>query len=114
VQKNLWATQKHIEEILDEAYQTSSEIFLIFAASNSGEFYGYAKWVVSSSLDYTMSKPFKVKWICTERLPFNRVNHLRNAWNDDRPVRVSNDGMELEPAVGALLLKEWVKERKRR
>ncbi|KAJ3825375.1 YT521-B-like domain-containing protein [Lentinula raphanica] len=43
VQKGLWATQKHNEGILDQAYRTSNEVFLIFGVNKSGEFYGYAK-----------------------------------------------------------------------
>jgi YT521-B-like domain/RNA recognition motif. (a.k.a. RRM, RBD, or RNP domain) len=43
VEKGLWATQKHNEGILDQAYRTSQEVFLIFSVNKSGEFYGYAR-----------------------------------------------------------------------
>ncbi|KAF9066457.1 hypothetical protein BDP27DRAFT_1012890 [Rhodocollybia butyracea] len=43
VEKNLWATQKHNEGILDQSYRTSNEVYLIFSVNKSGEFYGYAK-----------------------------------------------------------------------
>ncbi|KAF5380657.1 hypothetical protein D9757_007006 [Collybiopsis confluens] len=43
VQKSLWATQKHNEGILDQAYRTSKEVYLIFGVNKSGEFYGYAR-----------------------------------------------------------------------
>ncbi|KAF9261577.1 hypothetical protein L218DRAFT_1001634 [Marasmius fiardii PR-910] len=43
VEKGLWATQKHNEGILDQAYRTSSEVYLIFGVNKSGEFYGYAR-----------------------------------------------------------------------
>ncbi|KAK7441830.1 hypothetical protein VKT23_016491 [Stygiomarasmius scandens] len=43
VQKGLWATQKHNEGILDQAFRTSKEVYLIFGVNKSGEFYGYAK-----------------------------------------------------------------------
>ena len=43
VQKNMWATQRHNEEILDQAYRTSKDVFLIFGVNKSGEFYGYAR-----------------------------------------------------------------------
>ena len=42
VQKNIWATQHHNKEILDQAYRTSKDVFLIFSVNKSGEFYGYA------------------------------------------------------------------------
>jgi hypothetical protein len=52
-------------------------------------------------------KPFKIRWIKTERLPFHRTRHLRNPWNSDREVKVSRDGTEVEPSVGQRLLDEW-------
>jgi hypothetical protein len=45
VENGLWATQKHNEAILDQAYRTSSEVILIFSVNKSGEFYGYARYV---------------------------------------------------------------------
>jgi RNA recognition motif-containing protein len=44
VQGGLWATQKHNELILDRAYRTSRDVFLIFSVNKSGEFYGYARY----------------------------------------------------------------------
>lgn len=44
VQQGLWATQKHNEGILDQAYRTSKDVFLIFGVNKSGEFYGYARY----------------------------------------------------------------------
>ncbi|KIY71142.1 hypothetical protein CYLTODRAFT_144494 [Cylindrobasidium torrendii FP15055 ss-10] len=43
LQTGLWATQKHNEGILDQAFRTSKEVYLIFGVNKSGEFYGYAK-----------------------------------------------------------------------
>lgn len=43
VQNGLWATQKHNELVLDRAYRTSRDVFLIFSVNKSGEFYGYAR-----------------------------------------------------------------------
>ncbi|KAG6919233.1 hypothetical protein DXG01_008029 [Tephrocybe rancida] len=42
-EKGLWATQKHNEGILDQAYRSSQDVFLIFSVNKSGEFYGYAR-----------------------------------------------------------------------
>ncbi|TCD70159.1 hypothetical protein EIP91_004629 [Steccherinum ochraceum] len=47
VEKGLWATQKHNEGVLDQAFRTSKEVYLIFGVNKSGEFYGYAKMVGS-------------------------------------------------------------------
>ncbi|KIO15785.1 hypothetical protein M407DRAFT_34623 [Tulasnella calospora MUT 4182] len=53
--------------------------------------------------------PFKIMWVKKDRLPFVRVKHLRNPWNYDREVKISRDGIELEPSVGEALLHEWDK-----
>uniref|UniRef100_V5F1H8 YTH domain-containing protein n=1 Tax=Kalmanozyma brasiliensis (strain GHG001) TaxID=1365824 RepID=V5F1H8_KALBG len=52
-------------------------------------------------------KPFRVEWVRTDPLPFQRVKRLRNPWRDNRQVKVSRDGTELEPGVGRQLLEEW-------
>ena len=52
-------------------------------------------------------RSFKIEWIRTDRLPFNRTRHLRNPWNHGREVKVSRDGTELEPGVGRALIEEW-------
>ncbi|KZV93859.1 hypothetical protein EXIGLDRAFT_691262 [Exidia glandulosa HHB12029] len=62
---------------------------------------------VAGADDPDWGTPFKIEWIRTERLPFHRTRHLRNPWNHDREVKVSRDGTELEPTVGARLLEEW-------
>lgn len=46
VERGVWATQKHNEAILDQAFRTSREVILIFSVNKSGEFYGYARCVV--------------------------------------------------------------------
>ncbi|KAJ7069166.1 YT521-B-like domain-containing protein [Mycena amicta] len=43
VSTGLWATQKHNEGILDRAFRTSKDVFLVFGVNKSGEFYGYAR-----------------------------------------------------------------------
>ncbi|KAG8678401.1 hypothetical protein FRC09_019868, partial [Ceratobasidium sp. 395] len=52
-------------------------------------------------------RPFKIKWMKTEKLPFHRTRHLRNPWNNDREVKVSRDGTEVEPSIGQRLIDEW-------
>lgn len=43
VDSGLWATQKHNELVLDRAYRTSGNVYLIFSVNKSGEFYGFAR-----------------------------------------------------------------------
>jgi hypothetical protein len=45
VQTGVWATQKHNEPVLDRAFRTSKDVFLVFSVNKSGEFYGYARCV---------------------------------------------------------------------
>ncbi len=67
VQKNVWATQPHNEEVLNQAYRTSKDVFLIFSVNKSGKFYGYARLaliIVSPSntclIGYRMAGPVEV------------------------------------------------------
>lgn len=43
VKNKVWATQSHNEKVLNEAFKTSDNVFLIFSANKSGEYFGYAK-----------------------------------------------------------------------
>lgn len=52
----------------------------------------------------SFGKPFKIKWLSTERLPFYRTRGLRNPWNANREVKIARDGTELEPGVGRRLV----------
>jgi RNA recognition motif-containing protein len=53
VEKGIWATQRHNEETLDRAYRTSENVFLIFGANKSREFFGYARFGKSQYYIYT-------------------------------------------------------------
>ncbi|KAF7296701.1 hypothetical protein HMN09_01079200 [Mycena chlorophos] len=39
----LWATQQHNEGVLNEAFRTSRDVYLVFSVNKSGEFYGFAR-----------------------------------------------------------------------
>ncbi|CAK5283871.1 unnamed protein product [Mycena citricolor] len=41
----LWATQRHNEFFLDQAFKTAKEVYLIFSANKSGVFFGYARMI---------------------------------------------------------------------
>lgn len=45
VRNGIWTTQSHNEEILNKAFQTVEEVYLIFSANKSGEYFGYARMV---------------------------------------------------------------------
>lgn len=52
----------------------------------------------------TWGKPFHLKWLSTNKLPFYRTRGLRNPWNSNREVKIARDGTELEPTVGRNLI----------
>ncbi|KAF9937768.1 hypothetical protein BGZ67_000924 [Mortierella alpina] len=43
VQYGLWATQDHLVPLLNEAFSNSKNVFLVFSANKSGEFFGCAR-----------------------------------------------------------------------
>lgn len=45
VQNGVWATQSHNEETLNEAFRAADNVYLIFSANKSGEYFGYAKMI---------------------------------------------------------------------
>ncbi|KAF2211983.1 hypothetical protein CERZMDRAFT_97901 [Cercospora zeae-maydis SCOH1-5] len=49
-------------------------------------------------------RPFRIQWISSSPLPFDRVRGLKNAWNSNKEVKVARDGTELETTAGKRLL----------
>ncbi|KAF1915013.1 YT521-B-like domain-containing protein [Ampelomyces quisqualis] len=43
VRNGIWATQSHNEDVLNKAFQTAENVYLIFSANKSGEYFGYAR-----------------------------------------------------------------------
>ncbi|KAL9095661.1 MAG: hypothetical protein Q9165_002093 [Trypethelium subeluteriae] len=43
VRNGIWATQAHNEETLNKAFETAENVYLIFSANKSGEYFGYAR-----------------------------------------------------------------------
>ncbi|KAK9430666.1 YT521-B-like domain-containing protein [Lipomyces doorenjongii] len=43
VQTGVWATQAHNERVLNDAYNSGDNVYLIFSANKSGEYFGYAR-----------------------------------------------------------------------
>jgi hypothetical protein len=56
VQKGLWATQRHNEGILDQAFRTAKDVYLIFGVNRSGGFYGYARYVTNFLAQATVNR----------------------------------------------------------
>lgn len=115
VNKGIWATQAMNESILDEAFHNSSKVILIFSVNMSGYFQGYAQMIssVGSRRDHVWSqgnggrnpwgRSFEVNWLRLCDLPFQRTLHLKNPWNQYKPVKISRDCQELPPDIGEAL-----------
>jgi hypothetical protein len=43
VRNGIWATQSHNEDALNKAFRTTENVYLIFSANKSGEYFGYAR-----------------------------------------------------------------------
>lgn len=43
IRTGIWATQNHNEGLFNEAYSNTDNVFLIFSANKSGEYFGYAR-----------------------------------------------------------------------
>lgn len=67
----------------------------------------YQQQAENRRADAQWGECFKVEWLERRKIPFHRTRHLRNPWNKSREIKISRDGTELEPAVGAQLLEEW-------
>ncbi|KAG0042099.1 hypothetical protein BGZ83_000891 [Gryganskiella cystojenkinii] len=160
VQYGRWATQEHLVPILNDAFENTGNVYLVFSANKSGEFFGYARMTTpinpenSYELEATEAwKPsieiplspemraamleqyenakaegkeltneeaeeiargstttkswgtvFCVEWIHVHKVPFSRTTHLLNPLYENREVKASKDGTEVEASVGEQLL----------
>ncbi|KAF7290223.1 hypothetical protein MIND_01335800 [Mycena indigotica] len=71
VKTGLWATQHHNEGVLDRAFRTSQDVFLVFSVNKSGEFYGYARMAgpISETHDPLTSSSPSVSVAWSQRSP---------------------------------------------
>ena len=64
VRNGIWATQSHNESTLNRAYEEADNVYLIFSANKSGEYFGYARMAsiisgepVNLSSSFTQAEP---------------------------------------------------------
>lgn len=106
VENNVWATQRHNEEKLNEAFSAAPHVILIFSVNLSGCFQGYAKMVgpVGKSRKVGVfqgfGRAFDVRWLRLDDLDFSQVANIMNPWNENKSVKASRDGQELPNEVG--------------
>ncbi|OKL61259.1 hypothetical protein UA08_03924 [Talaromyces atroroseus] len=51
----IWATQTHNEAALNQAYESADNVYLIFSANKSGEYFGYARMASAIADDETLA-----------------------------------------------------------
>lgn len=58
-QGGIWATQSHNETNLNQAFETTEHVYLIFSANKSGEYFGYARMLspISDDEDLALEMP---------------------------------------------------------
>lgn len=105
IENNVWATQRHNEDKLNEALRTSPHVILVFSVNCSGCFQGYAKMLgpVGASRKSVFpgyGRHFDVRWIRLDDLDFSEVSHISNPWNENKSIKISRDGQELPFSVG--------------
>ncbi|KAJ4394419.1 hypothetical protein N0V93_003636 [Gnomoniopsis smithogilvyi] len=61
VRTGIWATQSHNEEALNAAFKTAENVYLVFSANKSGEYYGYARMTSTINEDPAAAIEFAPK-----------------------------------------------------
>ncbi|KAL5731670.1 30-kDa cleavage and polyadenylation specificity factor 30 [Ranunculus cassubicifolius] len=115
VQQGVWATQKTNEAKLNEAFESTENVILIFSinrtrhfqgcgkmTSKIGEIAGGGNWKYAHGTAH-YGRNFSVKWLKLCELSFHKTRHLRNPYNDNLPVKISRDCQEIEPSIGQQL-----------
>eukprot|EP01022_Parablepharisma_sp_SALTPOND_P028465 TRINITY_DN71000_c0_g1_i1.p10 TRINITY_DN71000_c0_g1~~TRINITY_DN71000_c0_g1_i1.p10 ORF type:complete len:375 (-),score=24.12 TRINITY_DN71000_c0_g1_i1:11048-12172(-) len=114
--EGIWATTpKNTLKVL-EAYLKNDHVILVFSVNNSRKFYGYARMesLPQESLSVGHFGPmeqrflgpcFKVSWLNTQVVSFEKVGDITNSLNGNLPVKISRDGQELSADAGEKLCK---------
>lgn len=111
--KGVWATSPGNSQRLRQAFKDVNHVIVIFSATESRNFQGYAKMMcepddmlypgIWGDMSCRLAANFRVHWIkqCTE--PLGHADHIKNPQNEDQPVRRCRDGQELPSSVGERL-----------
>jgi hypothetical protein len=105
-QKGVWSTPPQNEAKLNLAYEECRNVLLLFSVKESGKFAGFARlggqsrrdldpvnWILPPNISQkSLGGVFQIDWISNHELPFIKTTHLRNDWNDGKPVKIGRDG----------------------
>ncbi|KAI8603305.1 YT521-B-like domain-containing protein [Dissophora ornata] len=173
VQYGVWATQDHLVPALNDAFANTKNVYLVFSANKSGEFFGYARMMAQipvenetafaagkeneiwqPAMDIPLSPEmraamleeidqaaregkkttneeagviarnstttkswgirFPIRWIHVHKVPFSKTTHMLNPLYENREVKVSKDGTEIDPVVGEQLVSLFKKSNRNR
>ncbi|KAH9504908.1 YTH domain-containing protein 1 [Bulinus truncatus] len=117
--KGVWSTPPQNEARFNQAFRECDNVILIFSVKESGKFQGFARLAEESTKDHppirwvlppgmtskALSGVFKLDWVTRRDLDFPKTNHLLNAWNENKRVKIGRDGQEIEPRCGESLCK---------
>jgi len=123
--KGVWSTPPQNESKFNQAFAESRNVLLIYSVKESGKFCGLARlstesrrdgskvaWVLPPGLSAkALGGVFKIDWICTGDLSFQKVQHLYNPWNEGKPVKIGRDGQEIQPRVGEELCRKFIEDK---
>mmetsp|Transcript_33258 Transcript_33258/g.52947 ORF Transcript_33258/g.52947 Transcript_33258/m.52947 type:complete len:585 (-) Transcript_33258:52-1806(-) len=113
VAKGIWATSLGNSQRLRQSFRDVDHVILIFAATESRNFLGYAKMLcepddrlfpgIWGDMSNRLSPNFRVQWIkqCSESMA--KADHIKNPQNENLPVRRSRDGQDLTSSAGEVL-----------
>jgi len=111
--KGIWATGGGNSQKLRQGFREVDHVILIFAASESRSFLGYARMVAEpdsqlfpgiwGEFSSRLSASFKVQWLKQCEVQLASADHIRLPQPDDLPVRRCRDGQELPASVGERL-----------
>lgn len=73
VTTGLWATQSHNEKTLNNAFQIVENVYLVFSANKSGEYFGYARMLSQIDEDPAAAIQFAPKTQTTSDLDLPKV-----------------------------------------
>lgn len=82
VRNGIWATQSHNESTLNEAFYSADNVYLVFSANKSGEYFGYAR----------MTSP-----ITGEAVPVGSTQSPQTASPSDGPQSIPTPATETAP-----------------
>jgi len=112
IRRDLVASAKHHNQSLEDmgdqtASLSTNKDFIAPMRENDEAPIPQSETFIHESRTLQVGQPFNLEWKITKPLPFSEIHNLRNPWRDNRLIKVSRDGTELEPNIGRQLMAIW-------